>query len=182
MPQASRRIGRRVAFDASFPLGDFRGETREVEGEFHADPADLRRGVTGVLRVNAATISTGVAARDRDMLKALDVSRHQEIRFAVERVEATFGSVADRADVLLTIAGRMWIHGTERSMTFPGRVRRRDDGLWVRGESPLRMSDFGVGPPRRFFFRVADIVLASFELVLVPGPGGPPGTPRRGGH
>src|SRR5438093_1114856 len=79
-------------------------------------------------------------------------------------------------------AGRMWIHGAERSMTFPGRVRRRDDGLWVRGESPLRMSDFGVGPPRRFFFRVADIVLASFELVLVPGPGGPPGTPRRGGH
>jgi len=157
----------RVSFDASFPLGNFTGRTEDVGGKFHADPADLRQGVTGALRVDAATLRTGVESRDRDMWNALAVERYPDIRFSVERVEASFPSVTDRSDVLLTISGRMLIRGVERPMAFPGRVRRRDDGLWVRGESELKMSDFGITPPKKFFLQVADAVLLSFDVQLV---------------
>ncbi len=155
-----------VSFDASFPLGDFAGRTEDVAGEFLGDPADLRQGVTGVLRVNPATLRTGVGGRDRDMWRALDVERYREMRFTVERVEPSFPSVTERSDVLLTISGLMLIHGVERPMVFPGRVRLREDRLWVRGENRLKMSDFGIEPPKKFFLNVADSVLVSFDLLL----------------
>ncbi len=157
-----------VSFDASFPLGNFTGRTGDLGGEFRADQADLRQGVTGVLRVSPATLRTGVEGRDRDMRKALAVERYPEIRFTLGHVEASFPSVTDRSDVLLTISGRMLIRGVERPMAFPGRVRRRDDALWVRGESELKMSDFGIKPPKKFFLQVADGVRVSFDLLLVP--------------
>lgn len=155
-----------VSFDGSFALGDFSGRADDVVGEFTADPADLRGGVSGALRVNPAALRTGVAGRDRDMWRTLAVSRHPEIRFTVDRVEASFPSVTERSDVVLTISGVMAIHGMERPMQFPGRVRLRDGRLWVRGEGQLRMSDFGIEPPRRFFLKVSDRVLVRFDIVL----------------
>jgi polyisoprenoid-binding protein YceI len=155
-----------VAFNASFALGDFAGSSEDVTGEFLADPADLRQGVAGVLRVNPATLRTGVGGRDVDMRRALAVVQYPEIRFTVERVEPSFPSVTDRSDVLLTISGLVLIHGVERPMVFPGRVRLRDDRLWVRGESRLKMRDFGIKPPKRFFLEVADSVGVSFDIVL----------------
>jgi polyisoprenoid-binding protein YceI len=155
-----------VSFDGSFALGDFSGRTDDVVGEFTADPADLRGGVSGALRVNPAGLRTGVAGRDRDMWRTLVVGRYPEIRFTVDRVEASFPSITERSDVVLTISGVMAIHGVERPMQFPGRVRLRDGRLWVRGEGRLRMSDFGIEPPRRFFLRVSDSMLVRFDVVL----------------
>lgn len=156
-----------VSFDASFPLGNFTGRTGDLGGEFRADQADLRQGVTGALRVSSATLRTGVEGRDRDMWKALAVEHYPEIRFTLDHVDASFPAVTDRSDVLLTISGRMVIRGVEHPMAFPGRVRRRDDALWVRGESELKMSDFGIKPPKKLFLQVADAVRVSFDLVLV---------------
>jgi polyisoprenoid-binding protein YceI len=155
-----------VSFEASYPLGDFTGRTDDVTGEFLGDPTDLRLGVTGNLRFNPTTLRTGIDSRDRDMWQALGVERFSEIRFTVERVEASFPSLSDRSDVLLTISGAMLIHGAERPMIFAGRVRLREERLWVRGETRLRMSDFGIKPPRKFLMQVADSVLVSFDLVL----------------
>jgi polyisoprenoid-binding protein YceI len=155
-----------VSFDASFPLGDFVGRAEDVAGEFWGDPTDLRLGVTGALRVKATALRTGVDGRDRDMWRAISAERYPEIRFTVQRVDPSFPSATDRSDVLLTISGLMQVHGVERAMVFPGRVRFRDDRLWVRGETRLNMRDFGIDPPRRLFLRVADSVLVSFDLLL----------------
>ena len=155
-----------VAFDASFAFGDFTGSTEDVVGEFLADPADLRQSVAGALRVNPATLRTGVSGRDLDMRRALAVVPYPEIRFTLERVEPSFPSVTDRSDLLLSISGLMLIRGVERLMVFPGRVRLRDDRLWVRGENRLKMSDFGIKPPKRFFLQVEDSVLVRFDLLL----------------
>jgi polyisoprenoid-binding protein YceI len=157
-----------VSFTASFPLGDFTGRTQDIAGEFRADPADLRSGVTGMLRIKAYGIRTGDEGRDREMYRLLAVDRHPEIQFTIERIEASFPSTTDRADVLLTITGLMAIRGVERAMAFPGRARLRDDKLWVRGEGQLRMSHFGIKPPSRFFFDVKDTLLVSFDVILVP--------------
>jgi polyisoprenoid-binding protein YceI len=157
-----------VSFTASFPLGDFTGRTQDIAGEFRANPADLRSGVTGMLRIKAFGIGTGDEGRDREMYRLLAVDRYPEIQFTIERIEASFPSTTDRADVLLTITGPMSIRGVERAMTFPGRARLRDDKLWVRGEGPLQMSRFGMKPPSRFFFDVKDTLLVSFDITLAP--------------
>ena len=157
-----------VAFGATFPLRDFSGRTESLSGEFVTDPSDLRQGATGILRISVTGLRTGVDGRDRDMWKALEAERFPQVRFAVEHVEPSFHSVTDKADVLLTIRGQMVIRNVERPMTFLGRVRFRDERLWVRGESTLRMTDFGITPPKRFFLAVRDQVTVSFDLTLAP--------------
>jgi len=155
-----------VSFAASFPLGNFTGRTETVNGVFRADPENLRQTVSGSLQVDAATLKTGDTGRDREMRKLLAVERYQEIRFTIESVGASYPSVAERSDVLLSITGRMQIRGMERPMVFPGRVRWRSNGLWVRGETQIKMRDFGIPAPSRLFFQVADSVLVGFDVQL----------------
>jgi hypothetical protein len=53
-------------------------------------------------------------------------------------------------------------------MTFPARVRLRDEKLWVRGEGELKMTDFGMMPPKRLFLEVGDRVRVAFDVTLAP--------------
>jgi polyisoprenoid-binding protein YceI len=155
-----------VYFSATYPMGNFGGRTSDIDGEFSANPFDLRAGVTGVLRIKVSSLRTGDRGRDRDMYRMLSVDRYPEIRFTIDRIEATFPSIADRTDVLLTINGIMSIRGTDRPMTFPGRARVRDGRLWVRGETELKMSHFGIKPPTRFFVSVKDTLMVNFDITL----------------
>lgn len=155
-----------VGFDASHPLGDFSGKSEAPTGEFEADIADLKKGVKGALKVAIASLKTGERTRDRDMQKTLDAEHHAEIRYTIQKAESSFPAVTDNTDVLLTIRGLLAIRGVDRVVTFLGRARLRDGQLWVRGETRLNMSEFGIAPPRRWFLQVNDSVLASFDLVL----------------
>ena len=157
-----------VAFEATHAMGNFSGRADGPTGEFQVDPADLKAGVTGVLRVRVASLRTGDTGRDRDMLKVLEADKHPEIRFTVATAEASFNSLSPSADVLLTIKGGMFIHGVERPMTFPARARLRDERVWVRGESRLRLTDFGISPPSRLFLKVGDEIQISFDVTLEP--------------
>lgn len=155
-----------VAFEAKHALGDFGGRAEGVTGEFQADISDLRAGVTGVLRVRAVSLRTGNEGRDRDMRKLLEVDRYPDIRFTIGAVDPSFNLVTAASDVLLTIKGGLSLRGTERPLTFLARARIRDDRIWVRGESDLRLTDFGIKPPTRLFFSVADKVTVSFDVTL----------------
>jgi polyisoprenoid-binding protein YceI len=157
-----------VTFEATHALGDFGGRGEEVTGEFQLDTADLRAGVTGVLRVRAASLRTGNESRDRDMRKLLEVDRYPEIRFTIGATDTSFNSITAGADVLLTVKGGLAVRGVERPLTFLARARLRDDRIWVRGESRLKLTDFGIKPPSRLFFSVGDQVSVSFDVTLEP--------------
>lgn len=157
-----------VMFEAEHPLGDFAGTTEKVAGEFRINPDNAPQDVSGSVAINPADLKTGMERRDRDLRKALETDTYPEIRFKVEQVQASFPSLAERADIALTITGRMRIHGVERQMTWTGRARIEEGKLWVRGEAELQLSDFGITPPRRFFLAVSDRVRVSFDLRLAP--------------
>lgn len=157
-----------VAFDATFPLGDFSGTTDRVAGEFRLDPADVPHGVLGSASVNPASLKTGLEGRDRDLKQTLEVNAHPEISFQVEEVRSSFPSLTERADVALHISGVMRIRSVERPVAWTGRARIEEGWLWVRGEAQIRLSDFGITPPRKFFLAVGDLVRVSFDLRLAP--------------
>lgn len=159
-----------VSFKAHYPLGDFDGRDEDLSGEFKADSSDLRQGVSGSLRVAVKGFRTGVRGRDEDMRKLLEAERFPDIRFAVESIEASFPSITDRTDVLLTINGSLLIRDVERPLSFLGRARLRDKRLWVRGEATLKMTDFGVTPPKKLFLAVRDQLAVAFDLTLEPAP------------
>jgi len=158
-----------VTFGATHPLGDFTGRSGAVAGEIRADPEDLRRPVSGWVAVPVTSLTTGLEGRDRDLWSLLAAPGHPDIRFTVGRVEASFPTVADRADVLLTIGGTLRVRGVERDVTLLGRVRQQDSRLWVRGEGEVRLTWFGITPPSRFFLAVGDLVRVAFDVLLAPG-------------
>ena len=158
----------RVMFEASFPLGDFTGITGELRGEFQADPQNVGAGIRGTVTVDPASLRTGIEGRDRDLRKTLEVDRHPEIRFTVQEVRPSFPSLAERTDTQLTITGALLIHGVERSITLRGRAQLRDGQDWVSGEGFLRMTDYGITPPKKFFLSVRDQTRVSFDVLLTP--------------
>ena len=158
----------RVMFEASHPLGDFSGATEEVTGQLRLDPADVSLGVTGSVSANPGRLKTGNDGRDRDLRKTLDADRHGEIRFAADQVKSSFPSLAEHADVTLRISGTLSIRGVERPTTWTGRARLEGDRIWVRGETELRLTDFGITPPKKYFLAVRDGARASFDLRLAP--------------
>ncbi len=161
-------IRRLVAFDATYPLGDFSGTTEEVAGEFVLDPGNLDGRVSGSATVNPASLRTGIGGRDRDLRKAMEVERYPEIRFTLSEVEASFPSLAERADTALKITGMLMIHGVERIITLTGRARTVEGRLWVRGEGTVKMTNFGITPPKKLFLSVKDEVRVSFDVLLAP--------------
>jgi polyisoprenoid-binding protein YceI len=156
----------RVGFDAFHPLGNFSGVSETPSGEVELDLEDLRRPIKGNLVVPVASLRTGKTGRDKDLRRALDGERHPEIRYRIDKVESSFASLADNTDVLLTLHGVLSMRGTDRPVSFMGRVRLRQGSLWVRGENRMRPADFGVPPLRSWLVSMKDHILATFDLIL----------------
>lgn len=156
-----------VMFEASFPLGNFTGITREVWGEVQLDPENFPT-VRGSAGVNPASFKTGIDGRDRDLGKTLEVDRYPEIRFTLREVRASFPSLADRVDTHLSIEGELSIRGVTRPVTLTGRAQLREGRVWVRGEGTLKMTDYGIPPPKKFFLSVGDQLRVSFDALLAP--------------
>jgi polyisoprenoid-binding protein YceI len=156
----------RVGFDAFHVWGNFSGSSDAPTGEIELDISDLKKPVKGILTVPVASLRTGKAGRDKDLRRKLDGERHPEITYRINKVESSFASVAQNSDVLLTIHGVLTMRGTERPVTYTGRVRLRDGTLWARGESRIRPADFGIPPLRSWLVAMKDYVLPTFDLVL----------------
>ena len=160
-----------VSVDVDFPPGGFSGFGRDISGEFQANPWNLSDGISGQLTVSVATLSTGAEGRDKEMLKALAAEKYPTMAFVIQAVSASFPSVTEHSDVLLTVQGRLTISGIDRVKRFSGRVRWKDHRLWVRGETRFKMTDFGIKPPKYLLLSVKDEVGVGFDLLLDPKDG-----------
>ena len=156
----------RIGFDAFHPFGNFGGASETPTGEVEVDIEDLKKPIKGTLTAPVASLRTGKAGRDKDLRRALDGELHPEIRFRIDKVDASFASLTDNTDVLLTLNGVLFMRGTERPVSFLGRIRLRQGTLWVRGENRLRPADFGIPPLRSWLVPMREYVLATFDLTL----------------
>jgi polyisoprenoid-binding protein YceI len=155
-----------VGFDAYHPLGNFSGASETPTGEVELDIGDLKKPIKGSLTAAVASFRTGKAGRDKDLRRALNADHDPEIRYRIDKVESSFTSLADNTDVLLALHGVLSMRGTDRPVSFMGRVRLRQGTLWVRGENRIRPADFGIPPLRSWLISMKDHVLATFDLVL----------------
>ena len=74
-------------------------------------------------------------------------------------------------DLTVEAVGKMSVAGAERSVRMTVKTERLADGTRrARGTVPIRMTDFGIVPPRPWFgvLRTADKVLIQFEIFVSP--------------
>lgn len=92
---------------------------------------------------------------------------------AVSYIVADFELAPTVTDDGLTIeaTGKMSIAGMERPVSMTVKTERLPDGTRrARGTVPIRMSDFGIVPPRPWFgmLRTGDKVMVQFEIFVSP--------------
>jgi polyisoprenoid-binding protein YceI len=132
--------------------------------------------VTGVcLAVRAASLRLvdEVSANDRREIEGtmfrevLEVERFPEISYAAAAV--TGGAVA-RGHYRLHIAGQLSLHGVTRPQPVDAELLVFDDGVRLRGESPLRLSDYGIKPVTALAgtIRLKDDLAVTFDLAGLP--------------
>jgi polyisoprenoid-binding protein YceI len=160
----------RVGFDAESTLHDFSGATSDVSGWVEARLSDPAAGGRGRVVVRAATLRTGIDRRDAEMRERLDVERHPELRFdwtgfELEHLERATATLRGHA------LGTLTIRGVGRAVRVPVQVEVDPERqLRLTAELALKMSDFGVDPPRLLFVRVKDEVKVRVSLRLRRAP------------
>jgi polyisoprenoid-binding protein YceI len=114
-----------------FGLIPVRGRYSDYDGELHIDDAGNAR---GVLRIKAATISTGIKQRDQHLRSSdfFAVEQHPHLRFEL-------ASLTPNTDGALTLTGTLHIRDQELPIRTPVSVTRL-------GSDGMRLeADFGVG-------------------------------------
>jgi len=157
----------RVSFDAFHPFTTFTVTSESPSGEIELDTADLKQPFKGEIIVLSASLRSGDRKRDQKIYNSLDIERYPDIRYRIEKVDSSFGTLAENNDVLLVIRGVLIMKGLERPVDFSGRLRLRPGGgLWFRGESWIKPWDWGVQPIRLWLISVRETGLATFDLIL----------------
>ena len=119
------------------------------------------------------SLESGRRRMDREMFGALKADKHAAIVYKLnalggmpdERGTEEAAGAEGRATLRLLAKGELTIGGQTREVEFPVAIAAREQGLTVRGEVALKMTDFDVDPPRLMLgaLRVGDAITIRFE-------------------
>ncbi len=147
-----------ITFESRMDIEDVVGTTNKVAGF-----VDLSGKGSFRFAVPVASLDTGIALRDEHLRSPhwLDVEKYPEIVFEGS-------SVVPAGEGKLKVSGSLKVHGVEKPLEVVVEARRIDkeqaaklglgEGRWlrVRGELPVKLSDFGVKIPEMAAAKVND--------------------------
>lgn len=134
------------------------------------DEATVARSLRGVdVIVPVRMLKCGDRHMEANMYSALKAPKPPAISYIIADFELTPSLSGDRLSV--EAIGKMSVAGAERSVSMTVKTEKLPDGTRrARGTVPIRMTDFGIVPPRPWFgmLRTADKVLIQFEIFVSP--------------
>lgn len=116
------------------------------------------------LNVPVKGLKSGKSPMDNNAHKALKADDHKNISFVFKRAKSvtksTLGYTEVQAEGALTIAGKTL------TVDVPIKVYTKDAGISLKGETSLKMSEFGVEPPTFMFGSVTtgDKITIKFNI------------------
>jgi hypothetical protein len=125
------------------------------------------RGVDVIVPVRM--LKCGDRHMEANMYDALKAPKPPSIGYIVADFEILPSLVGD--DLTVEATGKMSVAGAQRPVRMTVKTERLADGTRrARGTVPIRMTDFGIVPPRPWFgvLRTADKVLIQFEVFVSP--------------
>ena len=158
----------------------------ELSGQMHLAQANLTESsVTLVVETSSlVVVDPGETEKDRNEVqstmlgdKVLDAARYPQIQFNSSRVR----SVTQKEGVTeLQLDGTLRLHGVEKLLTIPVRLRMIGGNLTADGELSLLQSNFAIVPIKvgGGAVRVKDRLKISFHIVAEPRTDSEEVTPR----
>jgi hypothetical protein len=125
------------------------------------------RGVDVIVPVRM--LKCGDRHMEANMYDALKAPKPPAIGYIIADFEILPSLAGD--DLTVEAVGKMSVAGAERPVRMTVKTERLADGTRrARGTVPIRMTDFGIVPPRPWFgvLRTADKVLIQFEVFVSP--------------
>src|SRR5258708_15727677 len=145
----------------------------ELSGQMHlAQPNLAESSVTFVVKTpSLVVVDPGETEKDRNEVQAtmlgdkvLDATRYPQIQFISSRVR----SVTQKEGVTeLQVDGTLRLHGVEKPVTVPVRLRTEGGNLTADGELSLLQCNYGIAPIKvgGSAVRVRDKLKISFHIV-----------------
>ena len=110
------------------------------------DPTTLK----GSVWIRAKDLRSDNKERDAHMYEAMEVKKYPKIAFHIARV------VKSGSGYLLQ--GRMSMHGKSRTLKIPAKISGKGSHREITARFRIKMSDFGIKPPKLLFLTVRDAV------------------------
>lgn len=162
--------GSRLWFDGTSTLKSWTCTAEKIEAKIDAatgvsDAVLDGRKVAGSLEVGfpVASLECKNGTMNEHMRKALMAVKHPEIKFALTAYNLTKGPPAGGS-----VQGTLTMNGQSHPIAVPVQFARADGALRVTGKVPVKMTDWGVKPPRLMLgtLKVGDVVTVQFDLLL----------------
>lgn len=167
-----------ATFHSRAALVRFQGTTSKVFGSADVDP-DHPEHASGEIRIDLASLDTGIEKRNGHMRSVLEVEKHPFAVFKLKRIQGAHKLEPNRP-VTLTVAGDMLIHGVTRSLVTEVTVVylpesalseqdrqhgfRKGDWISLSTSFKLKLRDFNVEPPGLVPLKVAEEVTIELDV------------------
>lgn len=150
---------------------------KELSGQVRFDPQQIEQSSVR-LRIPTKAITVvdpGESEKDRKQVQAtmageevLDVAKFPEITFTSTGISAARKTSEGWE---LTLAGKLSLHGVEKSVSFPLRVHSEATELRGEGELSILQTDYGITPVKvgGGSVKVKDKLKITFHIVAHPG-------------
>lgn len=157
------------AGNLSFESGTIKAHT-EVFGDSSIDPVfkkatshlnmgDSIASLKGTMEVSIADFISDNAKRDSNMRETMESDKFPKASFEIKEVIAKGGDN-------VTLKGVMSIHGVSKPLSFEGSVNEEGSKVRIKAKSSMKMSDYGITPPKMVFLTVRDQVDLNVDVVL----------------
>lgn len=116
---------------------------------------------TAGFKAQVQSIKSGTTAMDKNTYKAMKEDQYPSIAFQASNITINNGETK--------ISGQLTIAGHSEGVQFPVKIERWSEShLMVEGSYALKMSDYGIDPPRAMMgtIRTGDEVVIAFKLNL----------------
>jgi hypothetical protein len=116
------------------------------------------------LRIPVAQLDCGISAMNHGLRQTLRADAYESVEFHLDSYDVQITGVESP----VRMAGRLRIAGTERPVVLSATVGQDTLGnMRVRGTYVVRMTHFGLEPPRRLrgLLRVQDQIVVHFDIV-----------------
>ncbi len=153
-----------VHFESDASLEFIEGFTQSIRGKLSFNPSNTTDSVSGHLRVEAATLKTGIELRDEHMRENhLHTDKYPYIEFTLTSVNGLPDQLPSGSPISCEIEGEFTVHGTTKSITAPCEVTlvksdptTNEHVLQVRANFEILLDDYGIPRPKALFMKLAE--------------------------
>lgn len=135
-----------LTFEANSTTGHFIGRATDVSGWAKTADTLSFAHARGEVRVQVASVHTGIGLRDRHLRSDMKADRFREVVVTID--SARVSPMRESAHPAMLV-GTISFRGITRALTATAGIRLAGDTMVVTGGIPMRFTDFAMKPPTR---------------------------------